>query len=180
MQPGSYLFRLSHSEPSALVIAFCSATDVEQCLLMPSNGGWTLGASEFPSLGHFLVANCVLLKTPVVPLLQHVSPPAEAHVAFPSEEPNASSEPSSKDADADVNSKPRTFFLQAVKVVIFIFFLFSCKAGRSERTCPVCFDGGSSCVLIPCGHIFCRNCVSKVALCPICRRKKESSVVVWL
>ena len=68
-QPGTYLFRRSRSEPKALVVAFSTTADVEQCLLKFGEEGWTLheGSHVFPTLANFLARNCLVLHTPFVP-----------------------------------------------------------------------------------------------------------------
>jgi hypothetical protein len=44
------------------------------------------------------------------------------------------------------------------------------------RLCTVCCAGEKNCAIVPCGHTFCRPCVDKVQVCPICRSEKTMAL----
>ena len=45
------------------------------------------------------------------------------------------------------------------------------KTTSTEFECPICFQGdGHETALIPCGHVVCNTCTSKISRCPFCRR----------
>ena len=45
-----------------------------------------------------------------------------------------------------------------------------------SNECPICLENPRSCVLIPCGHIFCPPCSGALTTCPLCREIVESKV----
>jgi len=49
------------------------------------------------------------------------------------------------------------------------------KLGKDDdRLCPVCCDAPVACFLYPCGHTFCRPCISRHSeSCPVCRTKTK-------
>ncbi|KAG7813258.1 hypothetical protein KL921_000804 [Ogataea angusta] len=60
-----------------------------------------------------------------------------------------------------------------------------------DVTCPICFDEIEQCVVSPCGHFYCSNCVyralasSKVrngsrGCCALCRKVVQYKDLVWL
>ncbi|KAG7697541.1 hypothetical protein KL930_000404 [Ogataea haglerorum] len=61
----------------------------------------------------------------------------------------------------------------------------------TDVTCPICFDEIEQCVVSPCGHFYCSNCVyralasSKVrngsrGCCALCRKVVQYKDLVWL
>jgi hypothetical protein len=40
-----------------------------------------------------------------------------------------------------------------------------------SRTCEICMEMQKCFALIPCGHVFCAECSSRFAVCPVCRHK---------
>ena len=44
------------------------------------------------------------------------------------------------------------------------------KEEGSYQECPICLqDDGHETALIPCGHVVCNMCTSKISRCPFCR-----------
>jgi hypothetical protein len=45
------------------------------------------------------------------------------------------------------------------------------KYGKLLNTleCPICMDNICDNVLLPCGHLFCSNCLNQFTQCPTCR-----------
>jgi len=75
----------------------------------------------------------------------------------------------------------RTFFMKTIKLV-----QQACSGSVdfvSEETCFICQDNPCTSRLVPCGHTFCRYCVSKLLLvseeCPVCDTKIDRTVE-WL
>ena len=52
--------------------------------------------------------------------------------------------------------------------------------GADSRLCTVCCSVEKNCAIVPCGHMFCRACVDKVSLCPICRTEKVAALNVFV
>lgn len=58
---------------------------------------------------------------------------------------------------------------------------------RAKASCPICMDGVDDPVCIPCGHVFCTNCLKEYSLslraryrdtaCPTCRKKYTGSPI---
>ena len=50
---------------------------------------------------------------------------------------------------------------------------------HAEEPCAICLDAIEALTVTPCGHLFCNNCISQHVkrqnLCPICRKKIDSS-----
>lgn len=55
----------------------------------------------------------------------------------------------------------------------------SSSESPAEDKCAVCYAGERNCAMVPCGHTFCKECVDKMARCPLCRTVKQSSLVIY-
>ena len=44
---------------------------------------------------------------------------------------------------------------------------------KNRYNCKICFDSHISTVLIPCGHMYCSNCVENITNCYYCRQQIE-------
>lgn len=53
------------------------------------------------------------------------------------------------------------------------------KEAQDSLVCAICLENNVDCVLIPCGHIYCNECVSRLPRpsCPICRHAISSTSV---
>ena len=152
---GTYLLRSSKSDPHALVLAFKTALGIEQCMLKPCAEGYAIGDAVFSVVDDIFTANQEILKIGLpAPLL--LPEPALAASYF-----RATAPP------------------DEIKEVIVRESLQE-AATRSLRCCPVCFEDAVCCVLVPCGHIFCKACCTKLNTCALCRQKKDSFIVAWL
>lgn len=45
---------------------------------------------------------------------------------------------------------------------------------NSINKCQICFDNNLEVVSIPCGHMFCRNCINNSPTCHFCRKKIDN------
>jgi len=157
---GTYLIRSSRSDPQSLVIGFKTASEVvEQCIMAPCPSGYLIGTTVFPSIDAVLAANRHILRH--APHLALPEPALHAHVDGPTFAPP---------------DEVREIIVRESRG----------STGTSEnstekpRCCPVCFEDAACCVLVPCGHVFCKPCCAKLVLCALCRRRKESFIVAWL
>jgi hypothetical protein len=51
---------------------------------------------------------------------------------------------------------------------------------ESLGECPVCLDKPRSMACIPCGHLFCTECVKLCGDCPICRKSIDGAMKVYI
>lgn len=57
---------------------------------------------------------------------------------------------------------------------------FSTIISESRGECPVCLDSPRSIACIPCGHLFCVECVKLGGDCPICRKSIDGTMRVYI
>lgn len=51
-----------------------------------------------------------------------------------------------------------------------------------KTLCSICFQQEKGVALVPCGHMFCEECINQTytAVCPVCRRDFTNKVIVYL
>lgn len=58
------------------------------------------------------------------------------------------------------------------------------QAAFKNFECPICFDNPETLAVIPCGHMYCSECVFKAVAvkgnCSICRKKVKHTMVKFL
>ena len=163
---GTYLIRSSRSDPQSLVIGFKTASEgVEQCIMAPCPSGYSIGKTVFPSIDAVLAANRHILRHALtvvdIPHLALPEPALHAHVDGPtSAPPDEVRETIVRESRGSTGA--------------------SGNSTEKPRCCPICYEDAACCVLVPCGHVFCKPCCTKLVSCALCRRRKESYIVAWL
>jgi hypothetical protein len=51
----------------------------------------------------------------------------------------------------------------------------------AKLLCSICYHNQKSCALVPCGHLFCEDCITSTftAVCPVCRREFTAKLGVF-
>jgi hypothetical protein len=102
-----------------------------------------------------------------LPLLRHLRNAQEA-------ERQAAPSPAVGQDEAATAGGPAPMIVEMASVVE--------EASGGTSSCPVCMAEKPNTVLLPCKHVICEKCPSKLRgkLCPICRRKFTSTMKVYL
>ena len=161
LQPGSFLVRHSRSNPNAVVIAYHESNgNVEQCLVEAATAGteppgFYLNTFFFRSVEDIIAANPGMLKFNLG---------------------NVESEPEPCD-EKPVDGHEQGGYGQAVVVAS------TSDAEHASRFCSVCLDSFETVAvyaMIPCGHVFCENCVSRLEFCAMCRSVNNNRVRIFI